>query len=183
MTELKLHPTARSHTALFRVLAGLVASIRPNSTDKITCPANRPGQNVWECYTLAGMIFIMLMGYFTILIGEFFGAALASYLLGFLVALGLTLIALQSAIVVFALVYHTLKAIQLLPLSAAKQAPVALHLFAATLFALALLWSGRTVLILISMPWLIGVALNFACALVLFFKNFITQIQGGEGEF
>ncbi|MCF6311529.1 MAG: hypothetical protein L3J39_03675 [Verrucomicrobiales bacterium] len=164
------------------MLAALMASITKKSANRVVYPVNKPGQNAWECYTLSGLTFIMLMGYFMVLIGELFGAGLGSYLLGALIALALTFIALHLVLIIFSLIYHVLKSIQFFPPSAPQQIPLGIYLFALTLFALALFCSGKVVWMLIALPWLIGLVLNSACESVFFFKNFIAQLQGGESE-
>ncbi len=179
--ESSLDPAARSHTALFVVFGSLLdklREVRGKGVDGIEYAVNRPGQDTVECYTLAVLTFVLLTGYFTVAVGESWGAALWSFVVAFPLAVMLTFVTLHVLFFGFAFIYRCLKSIGFFLPGAAGEIPAGLHLLSVTLLALFMVSSGKWALIFFATPWLIGVALNFVCSLVFFTGNFISQIKG-----
>lgn len=184
----KCDPAARSQTALFAVLGSLVNGIRGltggdegqgKCHGAIDYPVNRPGQNVVECYTLAALIFFLLTGCFTIVLAEVFGASIGAYFLAFPLAMLLTFVSLHLLFFGFEFIYQQLKAIQFFPSSAPECLPPGVYLAFFTLVSLALMLSGNAIAMIIAIPWLFGALLNFLCVLIIFARDFFSQLKGG----
>lgn len=178
-SSISCDPAARSYTALFVLLGRLFAVLGGERGKDIVYPVNRPGQNVVECYTLAGLAFGLLTGLFAVHLSEFFGANIWSYALAMPLATLGTFVSLHALLFGFAFIYHLLKFICLFPASAPQQVPVGVYLLFFTGLALLMVQSGECVFIIIAAPWLIAVFLNSGCALILFAENFVSQIRGG----
>lgn len=179
--ESSLDPATRSHTALFVVFGSLLnklREVRGKGADDIEYAVNRPGQDTVECYTLAALTFVLLTGYFTVVIGESWGAVLWSFVAAFPLAVMLTFVTLHLLFFVLDFIYRSLKSIGFFPPAAAEEMSAWVYLFFITLLALFMVSSGKWALIFIATPWLIGVALNFVCSLIFFAGNFISQIKG-----
>ncbi|MFK5922163.1 MAG: hypothetical protein QM496_08275 [Verrucomicrobiota bacterium] len=179
--DLYLDPTARSYTALFRVLGNLLASLRAGDGGGIVYPVNRAGQNVAECYTLAGLTFVLLTSCFIDTVAGLLGGQIWSFVAAVPLALMLTFVVLHLLFLSFAYVYDVLKSIHLIPASASKQLPVAVYLLFFTGMAVAMVLSGKVFLMFAASPWLLALALNFVCAVILFAEKFLAQIKGEQG--
>lgn len=179
--DLYLDPAARSYTALFRVLSNLLAGLRAKGGGGIVYPVNRKGQNVVECYTLAGLTFVLQTSCFIDAVAGLLGGGLWSFVVAVPLAFMLTFVTLHLVFFSFDYVYNALKLIHLIPASASKQLPVAVYLLFFTGMAVAMVFSGKEFLILAASPWLFAFVMNSVCAVILFAGKFISQIKGEQG--
>lgn len=171
-------PAARSYTALFVLLGRLSNGVRGKRVGKIDYPVNRAGQNSLECYTLAMLVFILVTGFFAVIIGELMGSHVWSYILALPLASLLTFILLQLLFFGFSFIYRCLKSINFFSPNAPEQLPAEVYLSFFTLCAAGLAVTGNPALISIAVPWLIWVCINFVARVILFAGGFMTQLRG-----
>ncbi|NOY00937.1 MAG: hypothetical protein GXP30_14600 [Verrucomicrobia bacterium] len=171
-------PAARSYTALFVLLTRWSSGASAKEASGIDYPVNRVGQNPVECYTLAALVFFLMTGFFTVLIGDQLGAQLWSTALAIPMASLLTFVVLHLIFLGFALIYHCLKSVYFFSPHAPEQLPAGVYLGFFTLCAVGLVCSGNSELVAVAVPWLIWASLNFVAGLILFAEKFLSQLSG-----
>lgn len=167
-------PAARSYTALFVLLGGL----RGSRGAGIDYPVNRAGQNVVECYTLAVLVFILMTGFFVVTLGEFLGSQAWSFALALPLGSLLTFVVLHLLFFGFEFMYFCLKSIHFFSPDAPAQLPAGVYLSFFSLFAIWLVFTGHSALIIVAIPWLIWAAINTLAGLILFARGFMSQLSG-----
>ncbi len=169
---------ARSYTALFVWLGEWSNGAKAKQEPGIDYPVNRAGQNSAECYTLAALVFFLMTGFFTVLIGDQMGAQLWAYGLAIPMASLLTFVVLHLLFFGFAFIYHCLKSIHMFSPHAPEQLPVGVYLGFFTLCAVALVFTGDPAFAAVAIPWLIWACLNFVAWIILFAREFVLQLSG-----
>lgn len=158
----------RSHTALFVLLARICKKTGCRSNRNIDYPVNRAGQNAVECYSLALLVFVLVTGFFVLILADVLGSQIWSFALALPLSLLLTFFVMHILFFGFAFIYRCLKSIDLFPSSAPKQLPAGFYLFFFTVFAVGIFIAGKPALKLVAAPWLIWALAEFLARLILF---------------
>lgn len=161
---------SRSHTALFVLLGKMLrAPCREpgKNGDRIEYPANRPGQNAVECYTLATLALILFAGLPAVVIGKLLGGHFWSFVLALPLGALVAFVAFHLLFFGFASIYRRLRRLGLVPSSAAEKLPDGVYLNFFTLCSLAAVFTGDPFLIAIATPWLAWFIVNLLAGIIL----------------